>query len=190
MKKLVVAFVLAIGFHSGAMAQQTTAPLSGTTKLEQLITKRGELVVRSYTRVGDAGVDINSPGAVFVEAIKLRPMRGGEEIKGLVLEVVEVSRALGRREKRAFVDYDEIPGLMDALLQGSKIERSLSTLQDVELLYVTKGDLVVWASTNASGKPGGFVRSGGSTQTSALLSLQDLGKLQEVIAAAKAVLDK
>jgi len=89
----------------------------------------------------------------------------------------------------AYVDYDEIEGLLKGLDTLSTIDpRAVSQLKNYEAIYSTKGDLQVVVFNETSGKKSVAIKAGTFVRR-AFVDMASLEKLRGLIVRTKAILD-
>ena len=156
-----------------------------TTKLESFSARTGIVLIRGFSEIGT----VNGMGKVSVDAREFRDASNPKNQEmGITIEVKESGRL--ERESRSFIDYDEIDSLVKGVEYISKIDKTVTTMNNFEATYKTKGDFSITTFSNSrTGEVSAAVSSGRIGKTSAYLSLGDLGKLKLLIIEAKQNLD-
>lgn len=187
-------FILFIVFAPGVAAQQqpprpAATPLSfePLTKLEELDTQTGAVIVKNYTYIGSVS---GFSGIVMVTAYEFVDAQTGRKDYGIGVELRETGRdARDGRQGRTYVDYDEI----DALLRGFdyilKIEKS-ATMENFEAQFRTRGELSVATFIRPNGSLQGEIAIGIFRQAAANFSLGKMADFRKLIADAKTAIDK
>ena len=162
----------------------TCEPFEPRTKLENLEESPG-LIVKGFTRI--TTVDVRG---VRVDAIEMRDMRGGNGI-GLVKGLVVALREGGERpnEDRAFVDYDEIDYLLNAIDVIGRVDETATKMPGFEARYRTLGDLEISVFRQTRSGTAVTMRTGICDYASVSMSLDDLAKIKAMIQEAKTRLD-
>ena len=126
---------------SRATAQRRYAPepLEPKTRLEALQLGTGTIIVRGAQRVGAARAQ--GAGQVEVTALEVIDTSNNQKARGIAVTVAEGGER--GRETTAFVDYDELEGLIKGFESMSRLDRTESQLPNFEASYRTKGDLVI-----------------------------------------------
>lgn len=160
-------------------------PFEPRTKLEALEDSSG-LVIKGFTRI--TTVDVRG---VRIDAIEMRDMRGANGI-GLVKGLVVALREGGERpnEDRAFVDYDEIDYLLNAIDVIGRVDETATKLPGFEARYRTLGDLEISVFRQTRSGTAVTMRTGICDQAAASMSLDDLAKIKAMIQEAKTRLDE
>jgi hypothetical protein len=163
----------------------TCEPFEPRTKLEEIENTPG-LIIKGFTRI--TTVDVRG---VRLDAIEMRDMRsvsGPRVVKGLVV----VMREGGERpnEDRAFVDYDEIDYLLNAIDVISRVDETATKLPGFEARYRTLGDLEISVFRQTRSGTAVTMRTGLCDQAAVSMSLDDLGKIKAMIQEAKSRLDE
>ena len=117
----------------------TCEPFEPRTKLEEFEDSRG-IVIKGFTRI--TTVDVRGVRIDAVEMRALPDINGGSRIaKGLVI----VLREGGDRpnDNRAFIDYDEIEYLLNAIDVISRVDETATKLPGFEARVRTRGDLEI-----------------------------------------------
>jgi hypothetical protein len=154
------------------------------TELERLEDARG-LIIKGFTRI--TTVDVRG---VRIDAIEMRDMRGPNGIglsKGLVVSL----REGGERpdEDRAFVDYDEIDYLLNAIDVISRVDETATKLPGFEARVRTRGDLEISVFRQTRSGTAVTMRTGICDYATVSMSLDDLAKIKAMIQEAKTRLD-
>lgn len=191
-----VLILLLITFFSSALAQRpgpefrrplACEPVSPRTKLEAIDSRIEEVLIKGFTQVAS----FNVRGAdIRVDAIEIKEARpGGDRALGLVIVLREQGET--PRDNRAFVDYEEIGSLLQALESVSKVNESASKLVGFEAHYRTVGDLEVrvFRQSRASGTAASLT-AGICDRVTGLLTLDEMDRLRAHIVEAKARLDE
>lgn len=108
--------------------------------------------------------------------------------RGLSLTIEEPGER--RRETLAFVDYEELAGLIAGLESMSRLDRGESQLPNFEVSYRTKGDLVVSVFSTRGGIVRCAITGGTLAPVTAIIPAEELGNLRSLIATAKNRLDE
>ena len=157
-------------------------PFEPRTKLEELEDSPG-LIIKGFTR----STSVEAPARI--EAIEMRDLRSGNGVrvlKGLVVTV----RAGAPEAKWAFVDYDEIDNLLNAIDVVGRVDETATKLSGFEARYRTLGDLEISAFRQTRSGTAVIIRAGLCDQASQSMSLDDLGKIKALIQEAKTRLDE
>ncbi len=164
----------------------TCEPFEPRTKLEELEDARG-LIIKGFTRI--TTVDVRG---VRIDAIEMRDPRsvngGFITAKGLVV----VLREGGERpdEDRAFVDYDEIEYLLNAIDVISRVDETATKLPGFEARYRSRGDLEISVFRQTRSGTAVSMRTGICDYATVNMTLDDLAKIKAMIQEAKTRLDE
>ena len=156
-------------------------PASGSeakTKLETFQAQKGAVLVKGFSRIGK----ISALGTVEVTAMELTDAATGKKQTGVAIEVQS-----GRMENSSFIDYDEIPSLLEGLDYIAKATANVTKLKDFEARFNTRGNF--GAGTYSGSKNGKVEATVTSGRISAFLSLQQLGEFRTLVSQAKQKLD-
>lgn len=158
-------------------------PLEPRTKLEAIEDRHSTVVIKGFTRI--TTVDVRG---VRVDAIEMRELGNVARAKGLVV----VLREGGERpdDNRAFVDYEEIEPLLNAIDAISRVDETATKLAGFEARYKTQGDLEIGVFRQTSRGTAVVLTTGICDRATATLSLDDLAKVRAMIQEAKARLDE
>jgi len=158
-------------------------PLEPRTKLEALEDRHSTVIIRGFTRITTVVV----PG-VRVDAVEMRELGNVARAKGLVV----VLREGGERpdDNRAFVDYEEIEPLLNAIDAISRVDETATRLVGFEARYKTQGDLEIGVFRQTSRGTAVVLTTGICDRATAPLSLDDLAKVRAMVQEAKARLDE
>jgi hypothetical protein len=170
------------------VAKETSRPptqqKSPKTKLELSTEAAGTILLKGYTEIGTIKAEI---GQVTVTALRLKNVRG-EETQGLQV------RALGHTGGSvgfgaAFLDYDEINGLLSGIDYISSVDGGATRLKNYEASYSTKDDLKITIYNKSQGGRAAQVAVGSYGPVSCDISLDQLSKLKGLISSGRATLD-
>jgi hypothetical protein len=178
-----VAVLAPVNFAQGQQQKEST-PAPPATKLEAFSAKTGVVLIRGYSTVGV----VSGLGSVTIDAREFRDASNPKiRVTGLSIEVKE-SGSL-QRENTSFVDYDEIDSLLQGIAYISKIDPSITPMQQFEAEFKTKGDFSVTTFNSSKGGISVSVSSGRFGKVNAFLKVADLEKLRTVIQAGKNAID-
>ena len=158
-------------------------PLEPRTKLEAIEDRHSTVVIKGFTRI--TTVDVRG---VRIDAIEMRELGNVARAKGLVV----VLREGGERpdDNRAFVDYEEIEPLLNAIDAISRVDETATKLAGFEARYKTQGDLEIGVFRQTSRGTAVVLTTGICDRATATLSLDDLAKIRAMIQEAKSRLDE
>jgi hypothetical protein len=161
-------------------------PFEPRTRLEALEDRHNSVIIKGFTRITTVEVR-----GVRIDAIEMRDT--GKTLppnntKGLVV----VLREGGERpdDNRAFVDYEEIDSLLNAIDTISRIDENVTKLAGFEARYKTMGDLEIGVFRQTRSGTAVIMSTGICDRASVTLSLDDLAKVKAMIQEAKARLDE
>ena len=157
-------------------------PLEPRTKLEALEDRQNTVVIKGFTSI--TTVDV---AGVRVDAVEMREMGNVSRAKGIVI----VLRQTGERttDNRAFIDYEEIEPLLNAIDAISRVDETFTKLPGFEARYRTFGDFEVGVFRQTRSGTAVIVMTGICDRARVTLSLDDLAKLRAMIQEAKTRLD-
>jgi hypothetical protein len=186
--RLICFSVLLLSCSRAAAQRQYVVPETPEprTRLEALQLGTGAVIVRGSQRVGAARGQ--GQGQVWVTALEVIDTSNNRRARGVSLTVEEGGER--GREVTAFVDYDELEGLIKGFESMSRLDRAESQLPNFEASYRTQGDLVI----SVFGTRGGVVRcvvSAGWYEPARIsLPAEGAETLRSLLAAAKNRLDE
>jgi hypothetical protein len=158
-------------------------PLEPRTKLEAIDDRHSTVVIKGFTRITTVEVR-----GVRIDAVEMRELGNVARAKGLVV----VLREGGERpdDNRAFVDYEEIEPLLNAIDAIGRIDETATKLAGFEARYKTQGDLEIGVFRQTSRGTAVVLTTGICDRATASLSLDDLAKVRAMIQEAKSRLDE
>jgi hypothetical protein len=158
-------------------------PLEPRTKLEAIDDRHSTVVIKGFTRITTVEVR-----GVRIDAIEMRELGNVARAKGLVV----VLREGGERpdDNRAFVDYEELEPLLNAIDAISRVDETATKLAGFEARYKTQGDLEIGVFRQTSRGTAVVLTTGICDRATATLSLDDLAKIRAMIQEAKTRLDE
>ena len=171
---------------SQAMGQRQSAPemLEPRTRLEALQLRTGAVIVRGSQRIGI----VRGQGQVEVAALEVIDTSNNLKARGVSLTVEEGGER--GREVTAFVDYDELDGLIKGFESMSRLDRVETPLPNFESSYRTSGDLVISVFSTRGGVTRCVVSAGEFVPTRVVLPAEGAETLRSLFTAAKNRLDE
>jgi len=158
-------------------------PFEPRTKLEALEEKRNTVVIKGFTRITTVEVR-----GVRIDAVEMHDIGSALRAKGIVV----ILREGGERpdENRAFVDYEDIDWLLNAMDAIARVDESATRLAGFEAKYKTVGDLEIRVFRQTRSGTAVILSTGICDLATQTLSLDDLAKVRALIQDAKARLDE
>jgi len=158
-------------------------PFEPRTKLEALEDRHGTVIIKGFSRITTVEVR-----GVRLDAVEMREMGNASRAKGIVI----VLREGGERpnDNRAFVDYEEIDSLLNAIDVIARVDETATRLPGFEARYKTLGDLEIGAFRQTRSGTAVILTTGICDRATQTLSLDDLAKLKAMIQEAKARLEE
>ena len=177
---VVVSSLLIVVLIRAAGSQPTIAERSEIlpgprTKLEATTGSSGAVLVRQYTEVGLLG-----HGAISVAAIMVTNVTSETETKGLLISPSEGTGGM----RNAYVDYDEIPGLLSGIDYLASVDLATLKLANFAASYQTRGNLNVTVYSDVESKKA-FISTGRLSSDTQHLDLQELAHFRELITVVK-----
>jgi len=158
-------------------------PLEPRTKLEALEDRHSTVILKGFTRITTVEVR-----GIRLDAVDMREMGNVARAKGLVV----VLREGGERpdDNRAFVDYEEIDSLLNAIDVISRVDETATKLVGFEARYKTLGDLEISVFRQTRSGNAVILSTGICDRATTTISLDHLAKVKAMIQEAKARLDE
>jgi hypothetical protein len=158
-------------------------PFEPRTKLEELEERYGAVIIKGFTRITTVEVK-----GVRIDAVEMRDMGNVARAKGLVISL----REGGERpnENRAFVDYEELDPLLNAIDTMARVDETVTRLPGFEAKYKTLGDLEIAVFRQTRSGTAVILTTGICDRATQTLTLDDLAKIKAMIQEAKARLDE
>jgi len=158
-------------------------PIEPRTKLEALEDRHSAVIVKGFTRI--TTIDV---AGVRIDAVEMREMRNISPAKGVVVALREGGER--PREDRAFIDYEEIDLLLNAIDAIARVDETTTKFPGFEAKYRTVGDLEITVFRQTRSGTAVILTTGICDNTRVTLSLDDLAKIKAMIQEAKARLDE
>ena len=158
-------------------------PLEPRTKLEALDDRHSTVVIKGFTRI----TTIELRG-IRIDAIEMRELGNVSRAKGVVFSLREGGEK--PREDRAFIDYEEIDPLLNAIDVISRADETVTKLAGFEAKYRTIGDLQISVFKQTSRGNAVMLTTGVCEQTNGTITLDELAKVRAMIQEAKMRLDE
>lgn len=196
--RVVLLSAIALLCFSSALAQRPgpqfwrngdCEPFEPRTNLEMMDRLMGSVIIKGFTRI--TTLDLRG---IRVDAVHMRQLAGNFRYKGVVLSLREAQPVGDNRqrteESRAFIDYEEIDPLLNAIDVMSRVDETATKLVGFEARYRTKGDLelVVFRQTRSGNAV--LMTTGICDRVTGTLSLDDFAKVKAMIQEAKGRLDE
>jgi hypothetical protein len=158
-------------------------PLEPRTKLEAIDDRHSTVVIKGFTRITTVEVR-----GVRIDAIEMRELGNVARAKGIVI----VLREGGERpdDNRAYVDYEEIEPLLNAIDAIGRVDETATKLAGFEARYKTQGDFEIGVFRQTSRGTAVILTTGICDRATATLTLDDLAKVRAMIQEAKSRLDE
>ena len=164
-------------------------PLEPRTKLEDLEDRHNTVIIKGFTRITTVEVR-----GVRIDAIEMRDTGKTRVPSGLLFAkgIVVVLREGGERpdDNRAFVDYEEIEPLLNAIDAISQVDENTTKLVGFEGRYKTNGDLEISVFRQTRSGNAVIISTGICDRATTTITLDELAKVKAMIQEAKARLDE
>ena len=161
-------------------------PLEPRTKLERIDERHSTVIVKGFTRITTVEVS-----GVRIDAVDMREMGNVSRAKGIVVVVITTVEGSNRpRDYRAFVDYEEIDPLLNAIDAVARIDETVTKFPGFEAKYRTLGDLEITVFRQTRSGNAALLTTGVCEQGRTALTLDELAKVRAMIQEAKARLDE
>jgi hypothetical protein len=158
-------------------------PLEPRTKLEALEDRHSAVIIKGFTRI--TTLDVRG---VRIDAVEMREMGNVHRAKGVVISL----REGGERpnENRAFIDYEELDALLNAIDAVSRVDETVTRLASFEAKYKTMGDLELGVFRQTQRGTAVILSTGICDRATQTMTLDDLSKVRAMIQEAKNRLDE
>jgi hypothetical protein len=158
-------------------------PFEPRTKLEALEERHSAVIIKGFTRITTVEVR-----GVRIDAVEMRDMGSVSRAKGVVISLREEG---GRSiDNRAFIDYEELETLLNAIDAVSRVDETLTRLPGFEARYKTLGDLEIAVFRQTRSGAAVIISTGICDRATQTLTLDDLAKVKAMIQEAKSRLDE
>lgn len=158
-------------------------PLEPRTRLEAIEDRHSTVLIKGFTRIET--VDVRG---VRIDAVEMREMGNVSRAKGIVVSLREGGER--PRENRAFIDYEEIEPLLNAIDAVARVDETATKLAGFEARYRTQGDLEIHVFRQTPGGTAVNMITGLCDHAIQRLTLDELGKVRAMIQEAKNRLDE
>lgn len=165
-------------------------PLEPRTKLEEIEDRHGTVVIKGFTRITTLEVR-----GVRVDAVEMREMGNVSRAKGIVISLRDERPPVENRnerpnENRAFIDYEEIDPLLNAIDAVARVDETATKLAGFEARYRTQGDFEIGVFRQTRTGTAVIMSTGICDRATQTLTLDDLAKVKAMIQEAKGRLDE
>jgi hypothetical protein len=163
--------------------KDTCEPFEPRTWLERLERMQGFVVIKGFTRITTVEVR-----GVRIDAVEMRKQGDPKFEKGIVISL----REEGERpnENRAFVDYNELDPLLNAIDVVSRVDETQTRFPGFEARYRTSGDFEISVFRQTRSGAAVTLTTGICNLATQTMTLDDLAKVKAMIQEAKARLDE
>ena len=158
-------------------------PVEPRTKLEAFDERYGTVVLKGFTQINSIEVR-----GVRVDAVELRDMARATRITGIVIALAGGGER--PQENRAYIDYEEIDGLLAGIDAVSKVNETMTKLVGFEGKYRTLGDFEVSVFRQTRSGNAVSITTGVCDQVRVTMSLDELTKVRAIVVEAKTKLDE
>ena len=195
--KMILLSTLILLCAGSAMAQRpgpefwrrvSCEPVEPRTKLEALDDRQNAVIIKGFTQITTVEV-----AGVRIDAVEMRDMGNVSRAKGIVVVVTREVTREGQnrpRDNRAFVDYEEIEPLLNAIDAASKVDETVTKFPGFEAKYRTLGDLEITVFRQTRSGNAAIITTGICDRARAALTLDELAKVKAMIQEAKTRLDE
>lgn len=164
-------------------------PFEPRTKLEMIDRLQSSVILKGFSRI--TTVELRG---IRVDAVEMRQLGGNWHFKGVVLSMREAQPVGDNRqrteESRAFIDYDEIDPLLNAIDVMTRIDETATKLVGFEARYRTRGDLEIAVFRQTRSGNAVLMSTGICERVTGTMSLDDFAKVKAMIQEAKGRLDE
>lgn len=164
-------------------------PFEARTSLEMMDRLPGSVIIKGFTRI----MTVELRG-VRVDAVEMRQVGGNFRFKGVVVSLREAQPVGDNRQRteksRAFIDYDELDSLLNAIDVMSRVDETATKLVGFEARYRTRGDLEIAVFRQTRSGNAVLMSTGICDRVTGTLSLDDFAKVKAMIQEAKGRLDE
>ncbi len=158
-------------------------PIEPRTKLEAFDDRYGTVVLKGFTQIDSIEVR-----GVRVDAVELRDIARATRVTGIVIALAGGGER--PQENRAFIDYEEIDGLLAGIDSVSRVNETMTKLAGFEGKYRTLGDFEINVFRQTRSGNAVSLTTGVCDQVRVTMSLDELTKVKALIVEAKAKLDE
>ena len=161
-------------------------PLEPRTKLERIDERHSTVIIKGFTRITTVEVV-----GVRIDAVDMREMGNVSRAKGLVVVLSSTAEGSNRpRDNRAFIDYEEIEPLLNAIDAAVRVDETMTKFPGFEAKYRTLGDLEITVFRQTRSGNAAIMTTGVCEQGRTTLTFDELAKVRAMIQEAKTRLDE
>ena len=161
-------------------------PLEPRTKLERIDERHSTVIIKGFTRITTVEVV-----GVRIDAVDMREMGNVSRAKGLVVVLSSTAEGSNRpRDNRAFIDYEEIEPLLNAIDAAARVDETMTKFPGFEAKYRTLGDLEITVFRQTRSGNAALMTTGVCEQGRTTLTFDELAKVRAMIQEAKTRLDE
>lgn len=160
-------------------------PLEPRTKLERIDDRHSTVIIKGFTRITTVEVV-----GVRIDAVDMREMGNVSRAKGIVVVLSTGEGSNRPRDNRAFIDYEEIEPLLNAIDAAARVDETMTKLPGFEAKYRTLGDLEITVFRQTRSGNAAIMTTGVCEQGRTTLTFDELAKVRAMIQEAKTRLDE
>lgn len=172
------AFGVVVLFASASLAQEPVKEAPQQTKMEGLLAKTGEILIKEFYELGR----VSGVGRVTMEAVVLTPpAEETARLRGMRIEVNTEGR--GDRADMSFLDFEEVEMLAKVLEYMTQLAlkwRSVDKQEYSEVEFATTGGMRIGFYQRRRDQ-GAFVSSGDQLAARAFIDIEDLEKIRTAV---------
>jgi hypothetical protein len=162
--------------------EQSDKPL---TDLEVFQDSYGAALLKGFTELPRIR---GTNGTVQVTIVEFRNAANNTRVKGVAIDVATVERQ--SEKARSFIEYAELESLIRGITLISKIDKSATSLQNLEAVFTTKGEFSISNFFNWQGEPRIAVTAGRFDPRTTFIDTAGQNNLLAQLQQAKATLDE
>lgn len=162
--------------------EQSDKPL---TDLEVFQDSYGSALLKGFTELPRIR---GTNGTVQVTIVEFRNAANNTRVKGVAIDISTLERQ--NEKSRSFIEYAELESLIRGITLISKIDKSATSLQNLEAVFTTKGEFSISNFFNWQGEPRIAVTAGRFDPKTAFIDQAGQNNLLGQLQQAKATLDE
>ena len=164
-------------------------PYEPRTKLEEIDERHSTVIVKAFTRI--TTIDVRG---VRIDAVDMRELGGAARPDGVTRArgiAISLREEGGRADdNRAFIDYEEIDGLVNAIDAIARVDETMTRMPGFEGRYKTLGDFEIGVFRQTRSGTAVILTTGICDRATQTMTLDDLAKVKAMIQEAKTRLDE
>lgn len=135
MRTVVAMFLGVAGWGGAFQAQDRAQSQAPKTRMEAFEAQTGTVIIKGFSEAGVIKSPLN--GILSLYSMEITDGATGKKEYGIAIDLSDGEM----RSNRVFIDFEEIGSLLKGVDYATKVDKSVTTLDNFQVDFRTKGDL-------------------------------------------------